>query len=110
MGLFFFLVEIRFIVFASLWRRAGRTLNDLYFRYFWPEMPANLRRRTTGLFLTLACSVHLIEYNPGACFSKVSKLFGPISGATIPFISSQHRGSKPSNFAILLFFLSLKTC
>ena len=26
---------------------------------------------------------------PGACFSKVPKLFGPVSEATIPFISSQ---------------------
>ena len=33
---------------------------------------------------------------PGACFSKVPKLFGPISGVTIAFISSQRRGSKPS--------------
>ena len=47
---------------------------------------------------------------PGARFSKVPKLFGSISGATIPFISSQRRGSKPSNFAILLVFLTLKTC
>ena len=46
----------------------------------------------------------------GACFSKVPKLFGSLSGATIPFISSQRRGSKPSNFAILLIFLVLKTC
>ena len=48
--------------------------------------------------------------SPGACFSKVPKRFGPISGTTIPFISSQRRGSKPSNFAILLIFLILKVC
>ena len=48
--------------------------------------------------------------NPGACFSKVPKLFGPISGTTIPLISSQRRGSKPSNFAILLVFLTFKPC
>ena len=47
---------------------------------------------------------------PGAYFSKVPKLFGSISGVTIPFISSQRRGSKPSNFVILLVFLKLKTC
>ena len=47
---------------------------------------------------------------PGACFSKVPKLFGPILGTTIPFMSSQRRGSKPSNFAILLIFLILKAC
>ena len=45
-----------------------------------------------------------------ARFLKVPKLFGPNSGATIPFISSQCRASKPSNFAILLVFLTLKTC
>ena len=39
---------------------------------------------------------------PGACFSKVPKLLRPISGSTIAFISSQHRGSKPSNFTVLL--------
>ena len=33
---------------------------------------------------------------------------GPISGATIPFESSQRRGSKPSNFVVLLVFLTLK--
>ena len=46
----------------------------------------------------------------GACFSKVPKLLRPISGATIPFISLQHQGSKPSNFTIILIFLTLKTC
>ena len=44
--------------------------------------------------------------SPGACFSKVPKLFGTISGATIHFLSSQRRGSKPLNFAILLVFLT----
>ena len=34
--------------------------------------------------------------------------FGALSGATIPFISSKSRGSKPSNFATLLVFLHLK--
>ena len=47
----------------------------------------------------------------GDRFSKVAKIFGPIPSATIPFISSQHRSSKPSNFAaILLIFLTLKVC
>ena len=50
------------------------------------------------------------KFRAGACFSKAPKPFGPISGATIPFISSQRRGSKPSNFAVLLVFLTLKVC
>ena len=50
-----------------------------------------------------------IEINqPGACFSNVPKLFGLISGATIPFMSSQRRGSQPSNFAILLVLFTLR--
>jgi len=57
-----------------------------------------------------ASVMHHISHGSGACFSKVPKLFGPISGATIAFISSQLRGSKPSNFAVLLVFLILKTC
>ena len=54
--------------------------------------------------------LNTLKVRPGACFSKVPKLFGPISGTTIPFISSQRRGSKPSNFAVLLIFLILKAC
>ena len=37
----------------------------------------------------------------GACCSKVPKLFRPISGVTIPFIPSQRRDSKPSNFSYI---------
>lgn len=47
---------------------------------------------------------------PGTRFSEVPKIFGPLSGAIIPFISSQRGGSKPSNFAVRLVFLSLKRC
>ena len=43
-----------------------------------------------------------------ASFIKVPKLFGPFSGAAIAFLSSQRCGSKISNFAILLDFLTLK--
>ena len=51
-----------------------------------------------------------VLYPAEAYFSKVPKRFGPISGATIPFISSQRRALKPSNLAFLLVFLTLKTC
>ena len=43
----------------------------------------------------------------GACLLS-PETFGPISDATTPFISSQGRGSKPANFAILLVFRTLK--
>ena len=51
-----------------------------------------------------------LEYpKRGARFSNVPKLSGPISGATISFMCSQCRGSKSSNFAILLVLLTWKT-
>ena len=40
----------------------------------------------------------------GTCFSKVAKLFGSISVATLLFISLKLRVSKPSNFTILFVF------
>ena len=52
----------------------------------------------------------LSKETPGAYFSKVPKLLGPISGATISFISSPCRGSEPLNFTILFVFPSFKTC
>ena len=58
---------------------------------------------------TVCCpkgAFHLSELGP---LSRVPKLFGPILGATITFISSQRRGSKPSNFTILSVFLTSKT-
>ena len=46
---------------------------------------------------------------PGTCFSKVPKLLGSILGSSIPVIPSQRRGAKPSNFAFLSVFRTLKT-
>ena len=59
---------------------------------------------------SLSTEVARVRFRPVTCFSKVPKLFGPISGATIAFITSQRQGFKPSNFAILLVFLLLKKC
>ena len=56
---------------------------------------------TLPSYALLSLSLH----DPGACFSKVPKLFLPIPGATIPFVSSQRRGSKPSNLCNRLGFL-----
>ena len=67
------------------------------------------KRLTSDVTLFITSLAYQSAHKPEACFSKVPKLFGPISGGTIPFISSQRRGSKPSNIAILLVFLSLKT-
>ena len=50
---------------------------------------------------------HLQKFIHQTPVSQKSRNF---SGATIPFISLQFRGYEPSNFAILLVFLTLKTC
>ena len=39
---------------------------------------------------------------PRACFSKVPKLFGPISGYIILFVSSKLRPLEARNFAVLI--------
>ena len=69
-------------------------------------------KESEGFYVPLTDQVQLWDCNrrPGACFSKVPKLFGPFSGAAIPFIASQRGGCKPSNFAILLVVLTLKSC
>lgn len=54
------------------------------------------------------CVCKFVTFLSPSCFSKDPKFFRPISGETIPFISSQRRGSKPSNFAIRLVFLTRK--
>ena len=46
---------------------------------------------------------------PGARFSKVPKLYGPLSGVTIPFVSQERGGFKSSNFTVIFLFVTLKT-
>jgi len=46
---------------------------------------------------------------PGACFSKVSKLLGRISGDIILFVSSKRRRFEARNFAVILIFTPFTT-
>ena len=46
---------------------------------------------------------------PGACFSKVPKLFGRISGDTILFVSSKRRRLEARNFAVIFVFIPFTT-
>ena len=64
-------------------------------------------------YFSLLKEIKLVRFpisnlSPRACFSKFPKLFGPISDATVPFISSQRRGSKASNLAFLFVFHTSK--
>ena len=61
--------------------------------------PLELIRDSAGETATNVPSVQLNPetplFRPSSCFSKVPKFFVLVSGAAIPFISSQRRGSKP---------------
>ena len=46
---------------------------------------------------------------PGACFSKVPKLFGRISADIILFVSSKRRRLEARNFAVILIFIPFTT-
>ena len=46
---------------------------------------------------------------PGACFSKVPKLFGRISGDIILFVSSKRRRLEARNFVIIFIFIPFTT-
>ena len=48
-------------------------------------------------------------YTPAACFSKVPKLFGRISGDIILFVSSKRRSLEARNFAVILIFIPFTT-
>ena len=46
---------------------------------------------------------------PGACFSKVPKPFGRISGDIILFVSSKRRRLEARNFAVIFVFIAFTT-
>ena len=47
--------------------------------------------------------------DPGACFSKVPKLFGRISVDIILFVSSKRRRLEARNFAVIFIFIPFTT-
>ena len=47
--------------------------------------------------------------DPGACFSKVPKLFGRISGDIILFESSKRRRLEARNFAVIFILIPFTT-
>ena len=48
-------------------------------------------------------------FGSGACFSKIPKLFGRISGDTILFVSSKQRRLEERNFEIIFVFIPFTT-
>ena len=47
---------------------------------------------------------------PGACFSKVPKHFGRISGDIILFVPSKRRRLEARTFAVIFIFIPFTTC
>ena len=58
----------------------------------------------------LSKSFTVVKSSDLGAVSPSPETFRHISNAIIPFIASQRRDSKPSNFAVLLVFLTLRTC
>ena len=52
---------------------------------------------------------HVQGKGPGACFSKVPKLFGRISGDIILFVSSKRKRLEARNFAVIFIFIPFTT-
>ena len=46
---------------------------------------------------------------PGACFSKVPRLFGRISGDIILFVSLKRKRLEARNFAVIFIFIPFTT-
>ena len=63
-------------------------------------MSPEIRPKSSGTFEKRA---------PGACFSKVPKLFGRISGDIILFVSSKRRRLEARYFAVILTFIPFTT-
>ena len=66
----------------------------------------NSRKQNVTMTTT---SMEYPTWSPGACFSKVPKLFGRISGDIILFVSSKRRRLEARNFAVILIFIPFTT-
>ena len=53
-------------------------------------------------------AIQFEQLGRGACFSKIPKLYWPISSVTIPSVSQEWRGFKSSNLTAILLFCSLE--
>ena len=82
--------------------------------WYWKSIEWSWRVKCSAMFLNIYPSFrpsHRIGPTQGACFSKVPKLFGPISGDIILFISSKRRRLEARNFTvifILFLFIPLQ--
>ena len=68
-----------------------------------------LRQADSGTELNLIVTKLKGVNRPGACFSKVPKLFGRISGDIILFVSSKLRRLEARNFALIFIFIPFTT-
>jgi len=57
----------------------------------------------------MICNIVVDPNSPGACFSKVPKLFGPISGDIILFVSSKRRRLEARNFTVIFIVIPFTT-
>ena len=87
----------------SINKCGNRTLTTTHLSYF-------RKFSISSLFVLKYNFVELFDLSrSGACFSKVPKLFGRISGDTIFFVSSKRRCLEAQNFAVILIFIPFRT-
>ena len=77
--------------------------HDLYW-----ENKIGKRKRSIAVFVLLSSPCNACQL-AGACFSKVPKLFGRISGDIILSVSSKRRRLEARNFAVILIFIPFIT-
>ena len=105
------LLRFFYLVFAREIRNQGTWVSDSFKDS--SQLHALLSKLRWSFFIK--CQLSIAKWCPNGgrskgLFLKVPKLFGPISGVTIPFISSQPWSLSLSKLAILLVFLTIKTC
>ena len=94
-------------------RALAKILASVAYWIFEQSGPCSLVSLETPRFLGLYCKlrhhVKLKWKKHGACFSKVPKLFGRISGDIILFVSSKRRRFEARNFAVIFIFIPFTT-
>ena len=71
-------------------------------------MILRVKIKVLHLHFTFTFNEGLLSFSPGACFSKVSKLFGRITGGIIFVVSSKRRRLEARNFAVIFILFPLQ--
>ena len=68
----------------------------------------SVRALANVAWVRVTCGLSSLVLYSGARFSKVPKLYGPLSGVIITFVFQERRGFKSSNSTVVFLFVALK--